>query len=191
MSAPSTDRVYLFVPPEEAADARTLGAHFDAATKRWYVDVDLPVDKLARWLPSTGDEEEFTIESYCVFVAAATAPCQRCGSPIEVICLYCEGGKVFSEPLSRFTVSDISEVDDSLSHQLAGWPNFRKATDQRSESAGFANHCPHCGARQDDMLLHSEPEHPFFDVSRAGDSVTLTPLGGVIRLSGDEHFLVD
>ena len=42
----------------------------------------------------------------------------------------------------------------------------------------------------DDMLLHSEPDHPFFEVPRVG-SVTLTPLSGVVRLSGDEHFLVD
>jgi hypothetical protein len=41
------------------------------------------------------------------------------------------------------------------------------------------------------MYLHSEPDEPFFDIPGAAPgSISLTPLSGTIRLSGDEHFQV-
>jgi hypothetical protein len=56
----------------------------------------------------------------------------------------------------------------------------------------FANHCPHCSTPQEDMLLHSEPDQPFFDIPYAPpDSLELTPLAGEIQLSGDEHFSLE
>jgi hypothetical protein len=88
------------------------------------------------------------------------------------------------------TVSHIWAIDEELARHLRRWPNFRKVID--SDDEAYANHCPHCGAPQDDMYLHSEPDEPFFDIlGAAPGSISLTPLSGTIRLSGDEHFQVD
>lgn len=136
-------------------------------------------------------EDAFTITSSDAYVAVATVPCQRCRSSIEVICIHCERGTVSGEPLDRFTVSEIWAMDEALARQLRAWPFFREVREPDGEGSSFANHCPRCGAPQDDLYLHSEPDEPFFDIPRAAPgSVELTPLDGPVRLSGDEHFEV-
>jgi hypothetical protein len=134
------------------------------------------------------EAESYNIVSHEACVVATTVCCQHCGASIEVICIHCFGGTVRGEPLEQFTVSDIRATDDALADQLALWPHFRKAAD-----GSFANYCTRCGEAQDDMLLHSEPEQPFFDVPVAivSGQLTCTPLLGTIRLNGDEHSLVD
>jgi len=185
-------RTYLFVPPEEKAEAQALGASWDADSKRWYFDSGEPSAKYSRWLPEAEHDEEFTITSTEAYVAAAAAACQRCHSPIRVICIHCASGLVFGDPLSQFTVSDVWAISDSLARELRRWPNYRKVLVQNQEDGYFANHCPNCGAAQDDMYLHSEPDEPFFDIPCAAPgSIELTPLAGSIQLSGDEHFRVD
>lgn len=187
-----TDRVYLFVPPEEGDEVRSQGAHLDAAKKRWYIESDQSVESFSRWLPSSdSDGDEFAIHSNHAFVAETTIPCQACSSMIHAICIHCGSGTILGECLLNFTVSDVSEMDASLAHQLEPWPHFRKVGANSDEALSFANHCPHCGARQDDMLLHSEPDHPFFDISHAKGSIRLSPLNGMIRLTGDEHFVLE
>ena len=188
-------RTYLFVPPEEKIEVQSLGAHWDNDTKRWYIDPDQPPSNFARWLPGADEHEEsedatFTIESNLAYVAAATASCQQCNTNIEVICIHCESGTASDEPLTQFTVSHIWAIEHELARQLRRWPNFRKVIESDDET--FANHCPHCGAQQDDMYLHSEPDEPFLDIPDAAPgSISLTPLSGTVRLSGDEHFQVD
>jgi hypothetical protein len=60
-----------------------------------------------------------------------------------------------------------------------------------TEDGYFANHCPHCGALQEDYLLHAEPGDVFFGLSRAESwSIEFTPLVGRIQLSGDSSFAV-
>jgi hypothetical protein len=184
----TVQRTYLFVPPEEKAEVQALGASWDADSKRWYIDSREPISKYTRWLPEAEHDDEFTITSSEAYVAATTAPCQRCRSAIEVICIHCASGTVSGEPLNRFTVSDVWAISDSLARALGRWPNYRHV----AEGGYFANHCPNCGAAQDDMYFHSEPDEPFFDIPSAPPgSIKLTPLVGSIELSGDEHFRVD
>ncbi len=181
-------RTYLFVPPEEKVEVQALGARWDAESKRWYIGAGEATAQYARWLPDAEHDEEFIITSADAHVAAATTACQRCRSAIQVICIHCNSGTVSGEPLSQFTVADVVAVSNSLAEQLRQWPNYREV----AEGGYFANHCPSCGAAQDDMYLHSEPEEPFFDIpSGAPTSLELTPLTGSIQLSGDEHFRVD
>jgi len=188
-------RTYLFVPPEETADVQALGAHWHSETKRWYIEAQDSATKFKRWMPSAhddapNDDEVFTISSTEAYVAAATTACQNCGSDIQVICIYCETGTASDEPLTQFTVSNIWVMDENLTRQLRPWSNFRKTGKAGDEV--FANHCPHCGSAQDDLYLHSEPDHPFFDIPYApSGSTSLTPLAGAVRLSGEEHFGVD
>jgi uncharacterized protein DUF5710 len=170
---------------------QALGARWDGDSKRWYTESSDPEARFSRWLPAAETDEEFTIASTAAYVAAATTPCQRCDAPIEVICIHCENGTASGDPLTQFTVSNIWAVDDSLARQLRPWPTYRRVTDPDGAADYFANHCPRCGAPQDDMYLHSEPDEPFFDIPRAAPgTIKVTPLAGTIRPSGDEHFEV-
>jgi hypothetical protein len=179
------DRTYLYVPPEEKSEVKALGAHWDERLKCWYILSGQDPAKFARWLGEDAEGDEFTIASDAAFVASATVACWKCHTRIEVICIYCESGSVSDEPLTRFTVRGLWAVDSGLARQLDQWPFFKPVD---SESI-YANHCTQCGAVQDDMYLHSEPEHPFFDIARAQPGpIKLTPLSGRVQMSGDESF---
>jgi hypothetical protein len=190
----STDRFYLEVSEADEAEARALGARRDEKSRRWYIGSGENEEDFSRWLPADAgaeEDEEFTITSDRAYVAAATAPCQNCRAPIEVICIYCEDGIVMGEPLTEFTVSNIRAVDSALAAQLTAWPAFREVHDHSDDESYFANHCSRCGAPQEDLYLHSEPDQPLFSIPRAEPgAVRLTPLAGRIRLSGDESFEV-
>jgi hypothetical protein len=128
-------------------------------------------------------EDPYLIESSEAYVACATAPCQQCAARIEVITLYCAQGALEGEPLDHFSVMHISAVDDALEAQLTPWSFFRKT------AFVFCNHCAHCGAPQQDIDLHCEPDGVFFHMDAASRAaMTLTRLVGRIRLSGEETF---
>jgi hypothetical protein len=187
----NSDRLYLYVPPEEKAEVETLGARWDAESMCWYIGSGDDRTRFSKWLPDEDAEqdEEFSITSDEAYVASAMVPCQACGSSIEVICICCESGTVLAEPLSQFTVSNIRAVDDALAAQLAPWPMFRESYSEIDQGSCFANHCPRCGALQEDLYLHSEPEDPFFSIPNAAPgTVRLTRLLGRVRLSGDESY---
>jgi hypothetical protein len=115
----------------------------------------------------------------------------NCRALIEVICIYCEGGTVMDEPLTEFTVRSIRAIDGALAAQLAAWPAFREVSDHTDDESYFANHWPRCGALQEDLYLHSEPDQPFFSIPRAEPgAVRLTRLEGPVKLSRDESFEV-
>jgi len=168
------------------------GAQWDDETKRWYINAEQSRNNFARWLPFDDDAEssedtEFNIISDQAFVAAATVSCQECSTSIEVICIYCDSGYASDEPLTQFSVSHIFAMSDELRLQLRPWPNF-----QPTKDGLFVNSCPACGARIDDLYLHTEFGDAFFDIpSLPPGSIKLTPLTGTIQLSGSEHFQVD
>jgi hypothetical protein len=178
-------RTYLFVPPEEDAQVKALGARRDTESMCWYIDTDADPSRFSKWMAESENDPEFTITSDDAYVASTIVPCSTCHIDIEVICIFCESGTVSSEPLTQFTVSDLSAMDDGLKRQLELWPDFYLVGDQ----GYYANHCPQCHAPQDDMDLHSEPDHPFFNIPRAAPgAIELTPLEGTIQLSGSESF---
>jgi uncharacterized protein DUF5710 len=182
-------RTYLFVPPEERAEVEALGAQWDSTQKRWYVE-GTPSSSLARW-SCIADEDEYSIISSDAYVASTRIPCPHCGQETEVIGIYCSSGTVLDEPLERFTVSDVRAVDEVLLQELKRWPRFRRTT-EGDAFGDFANHCAACGGVIGDSDLHSEPDHAFFDIVHALDgTVTLLPLPRPIRLSGNEHFVID
>jgi Domain of unknown function (DUF5710) len=180
-------RTYLFVPPEENAEVQALGALRDTESKCWYIDSGQDPARFSKWLPDAADDEDFSIISDEAHVASATVPCFECRQLIEVICIFCTSGTVSDEPLTQFTVSSPWTLDAALMRQLEPWPTFRRVR----EGGYFANHCPHCGAVQEDLYLHSEPDQPFFNIPRAApDAIKLISLRGRIQLSGNESFEV-
>ena len=145
---------------------------------------------LSRWI-GDGDEAQFGIESEEAFIAAAHIACSNCREKIEVICIHCQSGNDLEtgEVLERFTLSNISSMDSALAATLARRRFYSTATGAESLDGCFANHCPHCGAVQEDYLLHSEPGDVFFCIAEAEPgSIEFTPVEGRIRVSGDCGF---
>jgi hypothetical protein len=134
---------------------------------------------------------EFEVISTEAYVAATEVACWKCRRNIEVICIYCETGVDVDEHLTCFTVSTIWAMDEALKYQLQSWAHFKRSAGPRRQPRYFANHCPHCGAPQEEMSLHDEPDNPFFSIPHAPPgTLRLTPLLGLIRLSGCCHFSI-
>jgi hypothetical protein len=134
-------------------------------------------------------EEEYSIELTEAYVAAARTRCWKCRASIDVVCLYCQRGTIDGEPYDEFSVSHVTAINESLRRQLAHWPSFRFAFSRADGFRYLANHCTRCGALQGDYFLHCEPNGAFFTLKGAPRGVvTLTPLAGPVRLSGDEGF---
>ena len=188
----SSNRLYLYVPPEEEAEVEALGALRDPESACWYIGSGEDPTRFSKWLEESDEDaqdEELSITSDEAYVASATVSCWRCRAQIEVISIYCESGTASGEPLARFTVSHISAMDSALVRQLEPWGTFREGYGEGSQDSYFANHCPHCRALQEDLYLHSEPDQPFFSIPHAAPgAIKLTPLVGRVRLSGDESF---
>jgi len=185
------DRLYLYVPPEEYAEATAAGARWDETSKRWYT-VGVPVSPgLTRWLGDPDADPVFVVSSDEAYVASVQVLCVGCRERIEVVCLYCESGMdlEMGEPVAQITLSNLWALDEGLAAQLAGWTNFHPTVREDQEAGHYANHCPHCGAVQEDYLLHSEPGEVFFCIPRAEPgTVTLTRLNGSVKASGDIGF---
>jgi hypothetical protein len=189
------ERTYLYVPPEEYAEVKASGACWDDASKRWYTGEDPLPPTLLRWRgdDAAGENEaaEFTVTSDEGFVAAAHVVCLTCQEMIEVICIYCENGfeAEMGEMMEQVTLSNVWALDSALAAQLERWRQFKPVAGSEGDDGYFANHCPHCGAVQEDYLLHAEPGDVFFCIPEAEPgTVELTALVGRIRLSGDTSF---
>jgi hypothetical protein len=74
-----------------------------ACSMCWYSGSGDDRTKFSKWLPDEDEEqvEEFFMTSDEAYMASATSPCQKCGSSIVVICIYCESGSVLGEPRTR------------------------------------------------------------------------------------------
>lgn len=136
-------------------------------------------------------EAPFGIVSEEAFVASARSPCVRCGNEIEVVCIYCKSGvdTEMDAPIADFTVFNIWAMDGELTTLIERWPRYRQGVGEDAEEGVFANHCAHCGAMQEDYLLHAEPGDVFFGLAMdAPGAVEFTALVGRVCMSGDYGF---
>src|SRR5947208_3761920 len=102
-----SDRLYLYVPPEEKGEVQALGASWDAEISCWYIGAGEDRERFSAWLPEPGSgrgDEEFSISSEPANVPAATFPCGKCASATRSTVIYAESGPVLAEPLPRFRV---------------------------------------------------------------------------------------
>ena len=182
-------RVYLYASPEEYDQVKALGANWDSHSKRWYIDGDMVSSRFAQWM-SADEEAEFGIVCDAALVASARTVCAQCGESIEVIAVYCETGMdtETDEPLRWCTLSNIWAMDRALATQLSRWPNFKKVLGV-GDADFFANHCAHCGAVQEEYLLHEEPGDVFFGLSpEEPGGIKFSRLSGAVQASGDYSF---
>ena len=182
-------RIYLCVPFEERDEARRRGARWDPAMKCWFIAASEDPTRFLQWLADETQIAPYSIVSSEASILATWGECWRCSARIEVICVYCERGEIRGQRFHRFTVSNISAVDEVLERQLASWPLFHLGFSRSAGAHYRVNHCTRCGAAQDDYFLHCEPEGAFFAPSLApAGQFRLHPLSGCIRLNGDEGF---
>ena len=185
------DRIYLSVSPEEYPEVKASGARWDDASKSWYIDEGMEPARFSRWLGEDEGEAPFGIVSEEAFVASVRSACVRCGNDIEVVCIYCKSGvdTEIGDPLVDFTVSNVWAMDVILAGLMQRWPCYRKGAGEDAGEGNFANHCPHCGAMQEDYLLHSEPGNVFFGLAMGTPGgVEFTALEGRVGMSGDYGF---
>ncbi|HEY4338752.1 MAG TPA: hypothetical protein VGM97_02285 [Steroidobacteraceae bacterium] len=122
-------------------------------------------------------------------VVSGYVKCWHCRADVLVICLYCQSGFVDGEALLDFSISNVSDIDESLRLQLRSWPGFHPIRRRGSASGPYANHCGSCDKPQDDFYLHCQPGGLFFSFQdRAAQTLRIHVLQGYIRLSGDEGF---
>ncbi len=107
-------------------------------------------------------DSAFRILSDEAAVVSGRIKCWNCQIEIEVICLYCQTGFVDGEPMQDFSVSNVTQVDESLRLQLARWPKFHPVRRIGRTFGPFANHCPVCSKPQGDFYLHCQPGGIFF-----------------------------
>ena len=187
------DRTYLYVPVEENVQVEALGAVWDLERKCWYIGPHQDPETYRRWMGRDGAESSrdggYCIVSEEAWIARARARCWRCRSMIEVVCIYCESGRVDGDPYEEFTVSNITAIDERLHGQLARWPFFRFGYSKLAGGRCLANHCPHCRVLQADYYLHCEPTGAFFTVKHApAGTISLERLSGRVCMDGDQGF---
>jgi hypothetical protein len=184
-----SDRIYLYVSPDEYPRVEAAGARWDGESKRWYIPDGAMTPEFVRWSGEDIGEPEFGIVSEEAFVASAQVSCVECHQLTDVICIYCESGTdvVRGEDMTCFTLSNVWAINQSLAKQLEQWPFYRK--DGGVDDGNFSNYCLSCGAVKEDYWLHAEPGDVFFAVSDSDPGVvTLTPLYGPIQVNGDCSF---
>jgi hypothetical protein len=140
-----------------------------------------------KMITSTVDPD-FGILSDEAMIVSGRVKCWKCEADVTVICLYCQTGFVHGEAMFDFSVSNITDIDQSLRQQLARWSNFHATRRRGSGFGGFANHCPGCNALQDDFYLHGQPGAIFFSFQDPPQNLQIHALHGLVRLSGDEGF---
>lgn len=134
-------------------------------------------------------DSDYRILSDEALVVSGHVKCWNCKTDLEVICLYCQTGLVDGEATLDFSVSNVTDVDESLRLQLARWPHFHPTRRRSAGYGGFANHCPSCAKPQDDFYLHCQPGGLFFSFQDpVAQELRIHALQGLIRLSGDEGF---
>jgi len=187
------DRTYLYVPFEERAQARALGARWDFQRKCWYIGALEDPGPYRRWMDredaASSGEHEYSIVSDQARIALTRARCWKCRTSAKVACIYCHSGWVDGDRYEDFTVSNITAIDDALRRQLARWPFFRFGYSKAAGGRYLANHCARCHALQADYYLHCEPGGAFFVVKGAPPgAITLERLDGRVRMDGDQGF---
>jgi hypothetical protein len=187
------NKTYLYVPFEENAQVKALGARWDFERKCWYIDDRLDPAPFDRWVNGRGEpearEQEYSIVSEQAYVASSKSRCWKCGASIEVVCIYCETGSVDGDRYEDFSVSNITAIDGALRRQLERWPFFRFGFSKVTRGHSLANHCPHCRAVQADYYLHCEPGGAFFTLKGAPPgAIDVEPLIGRVCMDGDQGF---
>lgn len=172
-------RVDLNVPFSEKDRAKALGARWDAAGKTWFVPDGVNPEPFAEWIE--GPSAEFNARSDRYFIAKGMHSCWKCGKDTTVFGFLLPPGH---EQLNMddddpgkdewVSMDDYCTVDyvekllpAVLSRIRAMAPRYQRDFSKTTQDSYFMNHCDHCGMKQGDFNLFSEPGSCFFPTNEA------------------------
>ncbi len=172
-------RIDLNVPYHEKDEARRLGARWDAKKKVWFLPDGADASALRRWIPET---LEINLRSGRYFILKTERICWKCGASTAV---YAFGLPVGHETLEVYdddgdgpgtwekaemsaVPSYITFLTEEPRRRIQGMtPCYRLDFSQTTKSCYWMNHCEHCGMKQGDFELFSEPDEAFLPFSAA------------------------
>jgi hypothetical protein len=181
---------YLNVPFSEKDLAKSLGARWDPAARKWYVPSDRDTAPFSRWLrrpdgaappaghaakasgpvdlaqpdPTRSDWQDPVVIRSPIYVAETNTHCWKCGGWTVVVAIGAEDVEFDGERTRELVlVSDVDELPGEIAALVARrWPLYRVAYSKTLGGRYYMNHCEKCGATQGDFFLHSEHGGAFF-----------------------------
>lgn len=179
---------YLEVSFAEKDEAKSLGARWDADSRRWYVPDSVPLAPFARWLSEAVQGNDVLIAP--IYLRRSTEPCYKCHAVSEVFCLGAtavrdievdDDGTVYRDENDNLpglvNVNNLEQLVTGLAASLARHaPRYRLDHSQTQRAQVWINHCEHCNAKLGDFFLHNEPDGAFFPTSAEDSRITDTLL---------------
>jgi Domain of unknown function (DUF5710) len=164
-------RIDLRVPYQEKDEAKRLGAHWDAASRLWFVPEELDPARFERWLPA---DTAPNVRGQSYFIAASARGCWRCKAVSRVHGFMLPAGHETLDGCEQYDASCWEPAEeptllcylDWLAPQVAArikvvTPHYRVAYSKITRSFYWMNLCEHCGAQLGDHETYCEPGHGF------------------------------
>jgi hypothetical protein len=158
-------RIDLRVPITQKAEARSLGARWDARLKLWYVPDGVAAAPLAKWLPV---RRAPNVRSDRYLLLVTTRDCWRCEATTHVVGIAlaagyealhfyeddddtAEPGEYWRTGRQLTVLSYVRDLADSVARRLQVLaPRYRIDFSQTIGSFYWMNHCEHCEAKLGD-----------------------------------------
>lgn len=181
-------RVNLDVPFDEKDEAKSKGARWDPAAKRWFAPPGIDLKPLQAWIPGTGENLTELIPP--IFVVESATLCWKCNQVTPVGTIASES---FIEPDDDgarhpadsylYVFSGITYLPQEAQNEIRKVnPGYRHRYSKTAGGKYFMNHCP-CGAQLGDFYMHSEPGGAFFPMTKeAAASISLRCISEARRL---------
>ncbi len=111
-----------------------------------------------------------------VYLLSSTIECYSCDEVTIVHCIAASGVSEEDEPeevgVRLRLLSNVEQIDNAILPKLGEMaPAYHTNRSMTQGRRVWMNHCVHCGAKQGDFYLHSEPDGPFFAYEGGGHVV--------------------
>jgi hypothetical protein len=195
--------LFIDVPYGEKDEAKSVGARWDSARKKWYVPDKRDYSKFQKWILGD-DEEQCTVLCDHFYIAEGEQKCFKCREQIKVIGFgienyyeYYREGVFQDDPAPEYQSgeihisSSITSLDAELLEFLKQRYNYYYGYSKFADSYDYGNHCRNCGVLQGNFFLFSEVGSPFFiDSPEVAARLTLykVPLIEDIKIKWDEGY---
>lgn len=158
----------LNVPFNEKEEAKKLGAKWNPAIKKWYVQDRAAYPRFSKWIAQQGD----IVACEYIYVIEGRKVCFRCKQETRVISFglerfydlydYCEGEEITYQENGIYIVGPIDPIPPSILSYLQGKYNYKKRYSNTTHESHICNCCDNCDVLQGDFFLYSEVDSPFF-----------------------------
>jgi hypothetical protein len=170
----------LDVPYDEKDEAKAKGAYWDPTIKSWYVPSHLDPEEFESWLPP----EEITVGPGVAWVYLLTnsKSCYRCNKSTSVFCIASSAMRELDDFPEYLTVyHNVTYLPEPI-YRLVDkhYPTYHMDYSKQQDRKVFMNHCTHCGAKQGDFFMHSEPGGAFYPLDKkAAEAIQLKKIVGL------------